>query len=219
MKHIPETVRQAVIDLRVTQRLSLVQIAEETGVSHTSAARILRDYPLSKEERKQRWSEKMKAHPRQPDGRLNAGPDLSDMRFGRLQALRRVWSDSQHPRWECLCDCGNISVVRASSLTSGTTRSCGCLARDLTRESQQKDPESINVHSLYLSYRRAAKTRELAFELSESECKAFFESDCFYCGEKPSRKRMIHGNQLAEGRRARAITPNVICLWQNSLRG
>ena len=28
--------------------------------------------------------------------------------------------------WKCLCDCGNITYVNTSSLTNGTTVSCGC---------------------------------------------------------------------------------------------
>ena len=29
--------------------------------------------------------------------------------------------------WECICDCGNRSVVSTNQLTSGHTKSCGCL--------------------------------------------------------------------------------------------
>lgn len=32
--------------------------------------------------------------------------------------------------WECKCDCGNICYVPTSRLTSGNTRSCGCLAHN-----------------------------------------------------------------------------------------
>jgi hypothetical protein len=30
-------------------------------------------------------------------------------------------------RWDCICDCGNKTVVTSYRLTSGHTRSCGCL--------------------------------------------------------------------------------------------
>jgi hypothetical protein len=32
--------------------------------------------------------------------------------------------------WACRCDCGNVTMVRATSLTSGFTKSCGCLRID-----------------------------------------------------------------------------------------
>jgi hypothetical protein len=58
--------------------------------------------------------------------------DLSGKRYGRLVVLRRtVNKKSFHPMWECQCDCGEVCVVRGSSLTStketAQTRSCGCL--------------------------------------------------------------------------------------------
>ena len=34
-------------------------------------------------------------------------------------------------RWICRCDCGNETIVAASDLTSGNTRSCGCLHKEM----------------------------------------------------------------------------------------
>ena len=33
--------------------------------------------------------------------------------------------------WKCKCDCGKIVIKRSYYLTSGDTKSCGCLRRDL----------------------------------------------------------------------------------------
>lgn len=35
--------------------------------------------------------------------------------------------------WKCLCVCGNYTNVRSGDLTSGKTKSCGCLNREKTR--------------------------------------------------------------------------------------
>ena len=35
--------------------------------------------------------------------------------------------DSNKPKWRCICDCGNITVVTGINLRSGNTKSCGCL--------------------------------------------------------------------------------------------
>ena len=32
--------------------------------------------------------------------------------------------------WKCRCDCGKVTTVRARSLWSGNTRSCGCLQKE-----------------------------------------------------------------------------------------
>lgn len=36
--------------------------------------------------------------------------------------------------YKCVCDCGTDRVLRRSSLTSGNSKSCGCLARELAAE-------------------------------------------------------------------------------------
>ena len=56
------------------------------------------------------------------------------MTFGRLTVVEQaddfIGMDGQkRPMWLCKCDCGNpeLIIVRGDSLTSGHTRSCGCL--------------------------------------------------------------------------------------------
>jgi len=57
--------------------------------------------------------------------------DLANRRFGRLTVIRQASIDRfGHRKWLCQCDCGNTKVVRAQSLLSGHTKSCGCLNRE-----------------------------------------------------------------------------------------
>lgn len=52
-------------------------------------------------------------------------------RYGSLVTLKKSERGPRgHQRWVCSCDCGMESVVCASSLVSGNTKSCGCLKRD-----------------------------------------------------------------------------------------
>lgn len=55
--------------------------------------------------------------------------DLTGQHFGKLKVIKlnRV-GKGRNAYWECFCDCGNISIVRADSLKSGLTKSCGCLS-------------------------------------------------------------------------------------------
>ena len=49
-------------------------------------------------------------------------------RFGKLVVLERLnKSGKQGTIWKCLCDCGNIKEIPTYELTSGKTKSCGCL--------------------------------------------------------------------------------------------
>lgn len=65
--------------------------------------------------------------------------DETGNKYGRLTVVRRVANDRVgSAQWLCHCSCGAEKVVRGRSLrfipgNNGTpTRSCGCLARELT---------------------------------------------------------------------------------------
>jgi len=57
--------------------------------------------------------------------------DLSGKRFGRLVVISYSSSkkrkNSHTTLWNCLCDCGNTTIVARGCLTEGHTKSCGCL--------------------------------------------------------------------------------------------
>jgi hypothetical protein len=55
--------------------------------------------------------------------------DLAGKRFGRLVVGAYVGDG----KWSCTCDCGTVVVVRGYDLRGGDTKSCGCLARELSR--------------------------------------------------------------------------------------
>jgi hypothetical protein len=55
--------------------------------------------------------------------------DLAGRRFGSLVSVARALASTPDgkARWQCRCDCGNELVVPTGNLTSGNTRSCGCI--------------------------------------------------------------------------------------------
>jgi len=55
-------------------------------------------------------------------------------RFGRLTIIREVETIKWSRRFECLCDCGKITITRLHSLRLGLTQSCGCLNREISRK-------------------------------------------------------------------------------------
>lgn len=65
--------------------------------------------------------------------------DLTGQKFGLLTALYRNGKNKEgRYMWRCKCECGNEYDVAASSLTSGNTRSCGCLQPKRAREAHLK---------------------------------------------------------------------------------
>lgn len=75
-------------------------------------------------------------HTPMPTGRVrNRGlKDYSGTRFGRLVAVALVERDEDRNNhiWRFACDCGATTDKRIKNVSSGHTRSCGCLHRDIT---------------------------------------------------------------------------------------
>lgn len=55
--------------------------------------------------------------------------DLAGMKFGNLTAIRPCGKKNNRTVWLCKCDCGNEIEVVGTSLSSGNTKSCGCLTK------------------------------------------------------------------------------------------
>lgn len=58
---------------------------------------------------------------------MTAFKDLTGQKFGKLTVIKRAPNIGKNVAWECKCDCGNTTIVQANNLTSGNTKSCGCL--------------------------------------------------------------------------------------------
>jgi hypothetical protein len=51
--------------------------------------------------------------------------------FERLTVIKSVGQDKHGKTlWLCNCTCGNTAIVQTSYLTTGNTKSCGCLKKD-----------------------------------------------------------------------------------------
>lgn len=59
--------------------------------------------------------------------------DITNQRFGRLVAIKRMGSNGHSSIWLCVCDCGNTKLVTLSHLRQGT-KSCGCLSEEVAPE-------------------------------------------------------------------------------------
>lgn len=65
--------------------------------------------------------------------RRDSIPDLTGMRFTRLQVLERAPNRKGATMWSCKCDCGALRAVHAASLLNKSTHSCGCYKTDFRR--------------------------------------------------------------------------------------
>lgn len=61
--------------------------------------------------------------------------DLTGRRFGHLTVIERAGYDesNKHLFWKCQCDCGAEFVAGGDGIRSGSTTSCGCHRRYVSR--------------------------------------------------------------------------------------
>ena len=78
-------------------------------------------------------------------------PDLTGQRFGRLTVLGLATPNGKPGRrWLCRCDCGNENTPLTYSLKSGTSKSCGCLARERASKSRERPWTAEEFDMLHL---------------------------------------------------------------------
>lgn len=68
--------------------------------------------------------------------------DYIGLRFGRLEVIGEVPIEERNCKCRlfiCKCDCGNITNVRVSNLTSGNSTSCGCFAKENARKLYERN--------------------------------------------------------------------------------
>lgn len=61
----------------------------------------------------------------------NVIKDMSGHRFGRLIAVLRMSRGDGVVWWQCICDCGRLTMVRGYTLRNGRSKSCGCLPQEI----------------------------------------------------------------------------------------
>lgn len=69
--------------------------------------------------------------------------DLTGQKFGRLTVVGTVGKRGNYYYWKCRCDCGNEITTRGTNLTSGATKSCGCLNLENVRSEKKR---KLNIY-------------------------------------------------------------------------
>lgn len=121
--------------------------------------------------------------------------DRTGLRYGRLLVIEHKGRDGRGKHlWLCKCDCGNEKIVVADNLSSGKSKSCGCLKKEfLSKKGNQfglyKDRQKAMLKVQYSHLKRRHAKNKMSgnvidfktfCELSKSKCK--------YCGLEYSRE-------------------------------
>lgn len=126
--------------------------------------------------------------------------DLKGQVFGKLEVLEITEERRRHGKngnesvvWKCKCHgCGNEVNLSSRTLLINDARSCGCqVASNLTPKSEHsKDVLQLNqkkaaFNSVFVSYKKHARTKGVSWELTRDEAYKLFKSNCHYCGIEP----------------------------------
>lgn len=132
-----------------------------------------------------------------PKGRIKSGhtgscgkcnQDISGKKFGKLTVICQVerLKNANQSCWKCLCDCGNYIVRVGSNLRNGNTKSCGCLQPETVKKINCLPLGQSAINRAKRDYKREAKARNLAWELSDECFIKLTQGICYYCGKEPS---------------------------------
>ena len=132
--------------------------------------------------------------------------DRTNDRYGRLTVIEHAGKNNKNKHlWRCLCDCGNEKIVSSNNLSSGKSKSCGCLKKEfLARSGNQyglyEDREEAILKVQYSHLKRRHKNFDgtiLPFEHFVKKSK----SPCKYCGLEYSRELEDRLNETKTGKR------------------
>lgn len=126
---------------------------------------------------------------------LDYHKSITKNEVGNVYGLLTVIERSQFKKkgdvsWKCLCKCGTIKVVSGTDLRSGQVRSCGCSRKENHWKNRNIDPTGeAGFRYVYKAYQRGAKERNLEWGLGEDLFREMSASDCYYCGQHPSKEK------------------------------
>lgn len=69
--------------------------------------------------------------------------DITNQRFGLLTAKNIAYRKNNASYWNCDCECGNKKIVLLGNLSSGKTKSCGCLQKNNGKIFKKYNPYTI----------------------------------------------------------------------------
>jgi len=137
--------------------------------------------------------------------------DLTGKKFGKLTAIKRVGKDKHNSQiWLCECDCGNEAEVSAGNLTTGKTKSCGCLLTKARKKSikkaldvrQDKYVDGTDIYQLSQEPRSNNTSGYVGVTYDKStkswKAKIEFKKKRYYLGSSKNKEEAIEMRKEAE---------------------
>lgn len=108
--------------------------------------------------------------------------DFCGQRYGEILVIERLPEKGQRTKYLCTCSCGNEIICDGSKLKKRI--SCGCKKKKAKPRLAIAD---VVCNSLFGSYSRNAKNKNLLFRLSQKQFRKKIFDKCYYCGDDPKK--------------------------------
>ena len=135
------------------------------------------------------------------------------MRYGRLLVIKHAGKDKRNKHlWLCQCDCGNKKVVVADNLSSGKSKSCGCLkAEFLAKKGNQwglyEDREIALLKVQYSHLKRRNKNMGFVDVFDFETFTRLSKGSCKYCGLEYSKEIE---DRLNESKKSKRLSDHIL---------
>lgn len=134
-------------------------------------------------------------------------------KFGKLTVLEITDFRSRDRKIivRCICDCGNETTVRLSTLRTGNQISCGCSHIETAKENGRKAIAIMIGRGLWEKEPHIATAKQIYKyysdgDLSFQDFLHLSQQNCFYCGRAPSNKTNYYtSNRYSEERRVKGF--------------
>ena len=121
--------------------------------------------------------------------------DRTNIRYGRLTVISNAGKDYRGLYlWKCVCDCGNTKLVVGQNLSSGKSKSCGCIKDEFLKKKgnqygllEDRQDAMLRVQYSHLK-RRHTKFNYNDKVIDFSLFIKLSKSKCTYCGLEYSKE-------------------------------
>lgn len=137
--------------------------------------------------------------------------DISGKVYGRLTAIEVAKVCDHKVWWRCSCECGQMTNVMLGKLQSGSTKSCGCMQREISTGIARKHLAGKKKQDHPRWNPSLSPTERDKFRPSELKewSRRVLERDDFTCQVCGSRGVSLHAHHLAPYKSHRDLRTNV----------
>jgi len=115
-----------------------------------------------------------------------------NQKFGKLLTI----SYNGESVWKCQCDCGTICLVKSDKLSLGKTKSCGCIAKEVSKNNIKKaiknrrkyTPQITSARRIWQNYCKIDHVSTKNHIISFDDFFELSQKPCHYCGSHPNNK-------------------------------